>query len=108
MIKVSLSAKEQIIKLKKEDSINHEYLRVGVKGGGCSGLSYILDFDNHYDKKNDELFEDNDIKIICDKRSLLYIFGTELTFSGGLNGKGFEFINPNASRTCSCGESFAV
>jgi iron-sulfur cluster assembly protein len=108
MIKVSLSAKEQIIKLKKEDSINQEYLRVGVKGGGCSGLSYILDFDNHYDEKNDELFEDNDIKIICDKRSLLYIFGTELTFSGGLNGKGFEFINPNASRTCSCGESFAV
>ena len=108
MIKVSLTAKEQIIKLKSEEPNTGQYLRVGVKGGGCSGLSYILEFDDIYDEKLDELFEDNDIKVICDKRSLLYIFGTELVFSGGLNGKGFEFINPNASRTCSCGESFSV
>lgn len=108
MIKVNLSAKEQILKLKNEENKVGEYLRVGVKGGGCSGLSYILEFDDHYDEKNDELFEDNNIKVICDKKSLLYIFGTELVFSGGLNGKGFEFVNPNASRTCSCGESFAV
>jgi len=108
MIKVSLTAKEQIIKLKSEEPNTGQYLRVGVKGGGCSGLSYILEFDDTYDEKLDELFEDNDIKVICDKRSLLYIFGTELVFSGGLNGKGFEFINPNASRTCSCGESFSV
>ena len=108
MIKVSLSAKEQILKIKNDEPSTGQYLRVGIKGGGCSGLSYILEFDDNYDIKNDELFEDNNIKVLCDKKSLLYIFGTELVFSGGLNGKGFEFVNPNASRTCSCGESFAV
>lgn len=83
------------------------YLRVGVEGGGCSGLSYKLDFDN--DKKpEDQLFEDKGIKILVDKKSFLYLVGTELDFSGGLNGKGFQFINPNATRTCGCGESFAV
>jgi len=82
-------------------------LRVGVKGGGCSGLSYEMDFDSNINS-SDELFEDKGIKILIDKKSLLYLYGTELEFSNGLNGKGFQFINPNASRTCGCGESFAV
>jgi iron-sulfur cluster assembly protein len=108
MITVTKAAKEQINKLQLE--ANHDntfFLRVGVKGGGCSGLSYELDFDNIL-KEGDEIIEDNGIKIVSDKRSLLYLFGTELEFSDGLNGKGFEFNNPNASRVCSCGQSFSV
>ena len=83
------------------------YLRVGVKGGGCSGLSYDLSFDTEQ-QPADTLAEHNGVKILVDNKSLLYLFGTELEFSDGLNGKGFQFINPNASRTCGCGESFAV
>ncbi len=78
-----------------------------MKGGGCSGLSYVLEFDDKI-SEGDEIFEDKGIKIVCDKKSLLYIWGTELNYSGGLNGKGFEFSNPNSSRVCSCGESFSV
>jgi iron-sulfur cluster assembly protein len=80
---------------------------VGVKGGGCSGMSYELGFDN-IPQEGDNIVEDNSIKIVIDKKSFLYLFGTELDFSDGLNGKGFQFINPNASRTCGCGESFAI
>ena len=108
MITVTKAAKEQINKLQLE--ANHDdtyFLRVGVKGGGCSGLSYALDFDNVLNE-GDEIIEDNGIKIVCDKKSLLYLFGTELEFSDGLNGKGFEFNNPNASRTCGCGQSFSL
>lgn len=83
------------------------FVRVGVKSGGCSGLSYDLDFDA--DKKEDDrLFEDNDVRIVVDKKSLLYLVGTTLEYSGGLNGKGFVFNNPNANRTCGCGESFSL
>ena len=83
-------------------------LRVGVKGGGCSGLSYVMDFDNNVDI-NDEIVEvDGGLKVVIDKKSVLYLFGTELNYSDGLNGKGFEWVNPNASRTCGCGESFAL
>ena len=80
-------------------------VRVGVKSGGCSGLSYVLDFDFEMNE-NDKLIEDNGIKLIVEKKSYLYLVGTTLEFSGGLNGKGFSFSNPNASRTCGCGESF--
>ena len=86
---------------------NNYFLRVGVESGGCSGLSYKLDFDNTV-KPGDETFEFEGVKVVTDKRSVLYLFGTELDFTDGLNGKGFAFNNPNASRTCSCGESFAV
>jgi iron-sulfur cluster assembly protein len=80
---------------------------VGVKSGGCSGLSYELKFDNDL-QENDKLFEDNQVRILVDKKSLLYLVGTILEYSGGLNGKGFVFNNPNAQRTCGCGESFSL
>lgn len=107
MITVTEIASRKIGELIAESGFQKPYLRVGVRGGGCSGLTYDLEFDT--DKKpNDELFEDKGVKILVDMKSLLYLFGTELEFSDGLNGKGFQFINPNASRTCGCGESFAV
>ncbi|MEN4759590.1 iron-sulfur cluster assembly accessory protein [Chryseobacterium sp. C39-AII1] len=109
MIKVSDQAKVKAIQLMTEDGFNaaEDYIRVGVKSGGCSGLEYVLGFDN---KKSDadQIFEDNDIKIVVDKKSILYLAGTTLEYSGGLNGKGFVFKNPNASRTCGCGESFSL
>jgi iron-sulfur cluster assembly protein len=84
-----------------------DYIRVGVKSGGCSGLEYVLKFDNEK-TDSDQIFEDNGIKIIVDKKSVLYLAGTILDFSAGLNGKGFVFNNPNANRTCGCGESFSL
>ena len=84
-----------------------DYIRVGVKSGGCSGLEYVLKFDNEKTDA-DQVFEDNGIKIIIDKKSILYLAGTTLEYSGGLNGKGFIFNNPNANRTCGCGESFSL
>lgn len=108
MITVSEKAKRRIAELMDEQHYDANYfLRVGVESGGCSGLSYKLDFDNEI-KPGDETFDDNGVKVVTDKRSVLYLFGTELDFTDGLNGKGFAFNNPNASRTCSCGESFAV
>ena len=90
-----------------EDGKNGYFIRVGVKGGGCSGLMYELDFDNKLND-SDKSFEDNGIKVVVDKKSFLYLIGTTLDFSGGLNGKGFVFNNPNADRTCGCGESFSL
>ena len=108
MITVSNMAKDFIQNLMSEQHMAAgSFVRVGVKGGGCSGLSYQLDFDT-VSKDGDEVFEDKGIKVAVDKKSLLYLYGTELDYSGGLNGKGLFFNNPNASRTCSCGESFAV
>jgi iron-sulfur cluster assembly protein len=108
MISVSELAKSKIEELIIKDKLDDTYfLRVGVKGGGCSGLSYVMEFDNKLNT-GDELFEDKGIKIVCDMKSLLYIFGTELDYSDGLNGKGFEWKNPNASRNCGCGQSFSV
>lgn len=88
------------------DPVN-DYVRVGVKSGGCSGLSYDLDFDKTVSPQ-DKVYEDNEVKILVDKKSLLYLVGTTLEYSGGLNGKGFVFNNPNAQRTCGCGESFSL
>ena len=108
MIKVSDNAKQQVDKLKSEASVAADaFIRVGVKGGGCSGLSYMMDFDTDI-KEDDKVFEDKGVKIVVDKKSFLYLVGTELDYAGGLNGKGFSFINPNASRTCGCGESFSI
>lgn len=108
MITVSQTAKERVYELLKEENRPLDSLiRVGVEGGGCSGLSYKLEFDTQI-KEGDQVFEDKGVKIAVDKKSFLYLIGTELDFSGGLNGKGFVFNNPNASRTCGCGESFAV
>ena len=83
-------------------------LRVGVKGGGCSGLSYIMEFDDKVDSLDEIIETKAGLKVLIDKKSVLYLFGTELDYSDGLNGKGFHWINPNASRTCGCGESFAL
>ena len=91
----------------EENCTENHFLRVSVKGGGCSGLTYDLDFDDKI-VEFDDVSEDQGLKLVIDRRSLLYLLGTELDFTEGLNGKGFLFINPNASRTCGCGESFGV
>jgi len=108
MITVSENAKTKINSVLAEEGAKTEsFIRVGVESGGCSGLNYKLSFDTEL-KPEDQVFEDKGVKIVVDKRSFLYLIGTELDYSGGLNGKGFTFNNPNASRTCGCGESFAV
>ena len=109
MIKVTSDARIKVSQLMQEEGFNPDvdYIRVGVKSGGCSGLSYDLTFDN-LQSDQDRLFEDNQVRILVDKKSLLYLLGTTLEFSGGLNGKGFIFNNPNAQRTCGCGESFSL
>ena len=108
MITVTEKAKEKLTNLRSEGNHSESaFVRVGVAGGGCSGLTYVLDFDNEL-KADDKMFEDKGVKIVCDKKSFLYLIGTQLEFTDGLNGKGFVFNNPNASRTCGCGESFAV
>ena len=109
-IYVSEKAKEKVQMLMADAGIDSDpsyFLRVSVVGGGCSGLSYKLDFDNEK-KPMDQVFENNGVKVVTDLKSFLYLVNTVLDFSDGLNGKGFYFSNPNASRTCGCGESFAV
>ena len=108
MITVTNKASKHIQDLRTQGGHTDEHhLRVSVEGGGCSGLMYNLDFDDTI-TDSDEVFEDKGVKILVSKKSMLYLLGTTLDFSDGLNGKGFQFINPNASRTCGCGESFAV
>ncbi|MGC6433252.1 MAG: iron-sulfur cluster insertion protein ErpA [Crocinitomicaceae bacterium] len=107
MITVTDNAKEQANILMAQDGKPNLFIRVGVEGGGCSGLTYQLKFDNELNE-NDKVFEDNGVKIVVDKKSYLYLIGTSLDYSGGLNGKGFVFNNPNAQRTCGCGESFSI
>ena len=109
MIKVSETAKSKVLQLMQDDGFDptNDFVRVGVKSGGCSGLSYDLKFDKSQGE-GDKLFEDNGIKIVVDTKSFLYLIGTTLEYSGGLNGAGFVFNNPNANRTCGCGESFSL
>ena len=107
MIQVTENAKNRALTLMEEDNKVNSFIRVGVKGGGCSGLMYELTFDNEL-VDGDKEFVDNGIKVVVDKKSYLYLIGTTLDYSGGLNGKGFVFINPNADRTCGCGESFSL
>ncbi len=108
MIIITEKAKDHLVELRKEEghSENHN-VRVSVKGGGCSGLMYDLGFDDIV-SDTDEVVEDKKFKIVVDKKSIIYLAGTTLDFSDGLNGKGFQFINPNAERTCGCGESFSI
>jgi iron-sulfur cluster assembly protein len=108
MLFVSDSASAKIKALITEQNMpENSFVRISVKGGGCSGLSYDMSFD-HEQKPEDQVFEDKGVKLVTDLKSFLYVCNTTLEFSDGLNGKGFEFSNPNASRTCACGESFAV
>lgn len=108
MVTVTDKAKGRIFEIMEENKYDSSYfVRVAVESGGCSGLSYNLNFDNN-EEKGDQIFEDNGIKICLDIKSYLYLAGTELDYSDGLTGKGFEFNNPNASRTCACGESFSL
>jgi len=108
MLFVADSAKEKIDELRGNSSIGEDFfIRVSVTSGGCSGLTYQMDFDNEA-KENDQIFDDNGVKVVTDLKSFLYLCNTTLEFSGGLDGKGFYFNNPNAERTCGCGESFAV
>jgi len=109
MLYVSDSAKSRILEILGGEgkSVEEYFVRVSVTSGGCSGLSYSMDFDNA-DQPNDQIFEDKGIKVVTDLKSFLYLCNTTLEFSGGLDGKGFHFSNPNASRTCACGESFSL
>jgi len=108
MVFVAESAKSKINEIVQQESLGDDYfVRVSVTSGGCSGLSYSMDFDNE-SQPNDQVFEDNGIKVVTDLKSFLYLCNTTLEFSGGLDGRGFYFNNPNAARTCGCGESFAV
>ncbi len=108
MVFISDKAKQKLISLMKEEgtSQNLTFVRVGVKNGGCSGMSYELTFDKKRNKE-DEIFQDKDMKILVDKNSIPYLHGITLEYSDGLNGKGFYFINPNAKHTCGCGKSFS-
>jgi iron-sulfur cluster assembly protein len=110
MITISKKALAHVIKLMEDSNISFSThaLRVGVKGGGCSGLSYVMDFDDKVDETDEVVNIDEGLKVVIDRKSVLYLFGTELTYSDGLNGKGFQWENPNASRTCGCGESFSL
>ena len=108
MLFVADSAKDKIVEIKSTEKLDEGFfVRVSVTSGGCSGLTYKMDFDNE-NQPNDQVFEDNGVKVVTDLKSFLYLCNTTLEFSGGLNGKGFYFNNPNASRECGCGESFAV
>ena len=107
MVTISENAKKELLALMRAEKEANKYVRVGVSSGGCSGLSYSLDFDSTK-LETDKVFENNGITLLVDNKSYLYLVGTTLSYSGGLNGKGFVFENPNASRTCGCGESFSV
>jgi iron-sulfur cluster assembly protein len=107
-ITITEKAKEKLLALKAEAGLNDSYgLRVSVQGGGCSGLSYKLDFDDT-EQPGDQIFEDKGLRLYVNLKSFLYLAGTQLEFSDGLDGKGFHFNNPNAARSCGCGESFSV
>lgn len=105
---ISDQAKEKVISLLQEEGKGGDYfVRVSVVSGGCSGLTYKMDFDNEV-KPGDQVFEDKGMKLVTDRKSVLYLFNTVLEYSDGLEGRGFHFTNPNASRTCACGESFSI
>jgi iron-sulfur cluster assembly protein len=107
-ITLTQKAVEQVARIRAQNNIPDSHgLRLGVKGGGCSGLSYVLAFDEK-PRENDKVMEILGVRVFIDPKSLFYLSGTVLDFSDGLNGKGFVFNNPQASRTCGCGNSFGV
>ena len=110
MVTLSPKALNHVLQLMVDGGITPDThnLRVGVKGGGCSGLSYVMDFDDKIEPTDEVVEVDAGLKVVIDRKSLLYLYGTQLTYSDGLNGKGFQWVNPNASRTCGCGESFSL
>jgi iron-sulfur cluster assembly protein len=109
MITMTESAISEIKRIKTSDPTHTQaHIRVQVIGGGCSGMSYKLDFESVPTTEQDKIFEQDGVKLVIDKKSFIYLTGTELDFSGGLNGKGFVFSNPNAKRTCGCGSSFST
>jgi len=110
MVTLEPKALEHVIQLMMEGGLTPDThnLRVGIKGGGCSGLSYTMDFDDKIEDTDEVVEADGGLKVVIDRKSLLYLYGTQLTYSDGLNGKGFQWVNPNASRTCGCGESFSL
>ena len=110
MITISEKALNHLLELMISEGLTPDthHLRVGVKGGGCSGLSYAMDFDDATDEFDEVVTVDGGLKVVIDRKSVLYLYGTELDYSDGLNGRGFQWGNPNASRTCGCGESFAL
>jgi len=110
MITISEKALSHLFELMVSEGLTPDthHLRVGVKGGGCSGLSYVMDFDDTIEEFDEIIQLDGGLKVVIDRKSVLYLYGTELDYSDGLNGKGFQWANPNSSRTCGCGESFAL
>lgn len=110
MITLTKKALDKVLSIMIENGMTPDThnLRVGVKGGGCSGLSYAMDFDDTIEPTDEVIEVEAGLKVVIDRKSVLYLFGTQLTYSDGLNGKGFAWENPNASRTCGCGESFAL
>jgi len=106
-IEITDRAVDEIRRLRENEGVDAGGLRVGIKGGGCSGLSYNLGFDTEA-RKGDKVFEREDVKLYCDLKSYIYLNNTVLDYDGSLMGKGFQFLNPNAKNTCGCGESFSV
>lgn len=108
MLFVDDTAKDQIEHIRIRDGLSQDhFVRVGVTSGGCSGLTYDMSFDDTL-RDDDQVFEDNGERIVTDLRSFIYLANTRLVFRGGLDGTGFSFENPNAARTCACGESFSL
>jgi iron-sulfur cluster assembly protein len=110
-VHITETAKKQLIESLKQENKSPEthHLRVGVLSGGCSGLQYFMEFGEKEDLMDgDKIFETEDINVVVDNQSFLYLYGSQLDYSSGLNGKGFEWSNPNAQRTCGCGESFSL
>ncbi len=107
MINISDRAISKIKDIMQSENKLDSGLRIGVKGGGCSGFTYVIDFEDQ-PRSNDQTYNIDNIKVVIDSKSVVYLAGTELDFTDGLNGAGFVFKNPNASRSCGCGNSFAV
>tara|TARA_A100001011_G_C13966235_1_gene697371 strand:- start:341 stop:664 length:324 start_codon:yes stop_codon:yes gene_type:complete len=107
MIKLTKNAGEKLRSIFENQEKKPIGIRAGVKGGGCSGFSYYLDYVFEKDEKDREILSE-EVKIFIDPKSFLYLMGTEIDYLDGLAGKGFKFLNPNARRTCGCGESFSV